>query len=151
MKNLFQQNEREPLLKRLTNVTPNLQNKWGSMNVHQMIVHLADPFRASLGDRPVPYYPSAFGKFPFNKFAALLMPWPKSAPTAPDFIQGLKGSSPAEFEQDKQALFLLIHRFAQHDNNHPFPLHPSFGKLTNKEWARVMWRHLDHHLRQFGM
>jgi len=25
-----------------------------------------------------------------------------------------------------------------------------FGKLSGKEWGELMYKHIDHHLRQFG-
>jgi len=29
--------------------------------------------------------------------------------------------------------------------------HSFFGRLTPEEWATLMYKHLDHHLRQFGV
>ena len=29
--------------------------------------------------------------------------------------------------------------------------HPFFGKVTPREWSIGMYKHLDHHLRQFGV
>jgi hypothetical protein len=150
MKHIFQETQKEALLQRLARIQPNSTRAWGKMNVHQMLVHLADPFRAALLDRPVPYHPGILGRFPVNKMVSQWLPWPKGSPTAQEFIQGAQGSTPAEFEQDKQALIHLIHRFTQHGHNPAFPPHPVFGNLTNRQWARVMWRHLDHHLRQFS-
>jgi len=151
MKNLFDTKEKDELLKRLSKLTAKHQPKWGKMNAQQLVAHLADPLRAALGERPVPFRPSMFGIWPFNKFASQIMPWPKGAPTAPEFIQGDKGTVPIEFEQDKKTLIGLINKFSEHQNASQFPPNPGFGKLTNKEWARLMWRHLDHHLTQFGI
>ncbi len=58
---------------------------------------------------------------------------------------------PAEFERDKQALLLTIHRFANYPENKSFQASPVFGPLSRHTWGRLMWRHLDHHLRQFGV
>ena len=77
------------------------------------------------------------------------MPWPKGAPTADEFIQGKKGTPPTDFEQDKQKLLLTIHRFASYAE--PFAPSPVFGPMSNRAWGRLMWRHIDHHLRQFGL
>jgi hypothetical protein len=150
MKHLFQEKQKEALLHRLARIQGDSQRAWGKMNVHQMLVHVADPFRAALLERPVPYHPSILGRFPVNKLVSQWLPWPKGSPTAPEFIQGVKGSALAEFEKDKQAVVELIRLFVQHGDTRPFPPHPVFGKLSNRQWARVMWRHLDHHLRQFS-
>ncbi|MBK8954616.1 MAG: DUF1569 domain-containing protein [Saprospiraceae bacterium] len=151
MYNLFKSNDKDAIIGRLSKLSEIHSPQWGKMNAHQVVVHMADPLRAALGDRPVPLNPSIFSKWPVNKLFSQWLPWPKGAPTAPEFIQGLKGTTPVEFEKDKQELILLIHRFSQHQNSSPLPIQPTFGNLNNKEWARLMWRHIDHHLRQFGL
>lgn len=151
MKNLFNQQDKDELIKRLSCLSPNHLPKWGKMNAHQAIVHMTDPLRCAIGDRPVPLNPSIFAKWPVNKLFSQYLPWPKGAPTAPEFIQGVKGSQCIEFERDKQELILVIHRFSQHQNSIPFPIQPTFGKLNNNEWARLMWRHINHHIYQFGL
>lgn len=151
MKNLFSAKDKDELINRLSNLSRNHVPRWGKMNAHQVVVHMADPLRAALADRPVPLNPGIFNKWPINKLFSQYLPWPKGAPTAPEFIQGMKGSIPVEFEKDKQELILLIHRFSRHQNSPPFPIQPTFGKLNNREWARLMWRHINHHLTQFGL
>lgn len=151
MKNLFNQTDTDALIQRLAYLTPHHTPKWGKMNAHQVIVHMADPLRCALGDRPVPLNPSIFSKWPINKLISQYLPWPKGAPTTPEFIQGMKGSQPVEFEKDKHELISWIHHFLQHQNSKPFPIQPTFGELSNNEWARLMWRHINHHLIQFNL
>lgn len=151
MKNLFHANDKDELISRLSKLTPAHQPKWGKMNAHQVIVHMTDPLKCALNDRPVPLYPSMLSKWPFNKLFSQYLPWPKGAYTAPEFIQGLKGTQPVEFEKDKQELLLIINRFYAHQEASSFPIQPVFGNLNNREWARLMWRHIHHHLVQFGL
>lgn len=151
MKNLFNQQDKDDIIKRLSGFTPHLLPKWGKMNAQQAVVHMTDPLRCALGERPVPLNPSIFAKWPVNKWISQYLPWPKGAPTAPEFIQGVKGSGLSEFENDKQTLIAAVHRFSEHQNSSPFPIQPTFGKLNNNEWARLMWRHINHHLNQFGL
>ena len=80
-----------------------------------------------------------------------LASWPKGAPTAEEFIQGKKGTPPTNFERDKQALLLAIHRFANHPEEESLQPNPVFGKRSRRSWGRLIWRHTDHHLRQFGL
>ncbi len=151
MKNFFKEKNRVSLLNRLSNLTNEHTSRWGKMNSHQVIVHLTDPFRAALNERPVAVHRSAFSKWPFNKFVVYIMPWPKGAPTAPEFIQGVKGSTPVEFEKDKQELFRAMEKFVLSEKTMTFLPSPVFGKINNKDWGRLMWRHVNHHLKQFGV
>jgi len=151
MQNLFNQQDKENLIERLSKLTPNHLPKWGKMNVHQAVVHMTDPLRCALGIRPVSVHSGVLSVWPINKLISQYLPWIKGAPTAPEFTQGVKGSQLIEFEKDKEELILTIHRFSQEQNTKPFPFHPVFGKLKNTEWARVMWRHINHHLTQFGL
>jgi len=150
MKNLFNDSDRDAIIARLSKVNPDTQRKWGTMNAHQMIVHLADPFRSALGERQVTMLDSPLRFFPINKLVSQIMPWPKGAPTAPGFVQGKQGSSPVEFEKDRHELLALLNRFSQQQTI-KFSPNPTFGNLTSKEWARLMWRHMNHHLTQFGL
>ncbi|HVG42870.1 MAG TPA: DUF1569 domain-containing protein, partial [Chitinophagaceae bacterium] len=56
------------------------------------------------------------------------------------------------FENEKTRLKNLVHRFSVLGSKlDKVPQHPFFGKLTADEWANLAYRHLDHHLRQFGV
>ncbi|MGE3802367.1 MAG: DUF1569 domain-containing protein [Candidatus Kapaibacterium sp.] len=152
MQNLFEISDRERVIERLSLLQLDAHPKWGTMNAHQMIVHLADPFRAALGEKETAPMKGIFGLSPFNKLISQLLPWPKGAPTSPEFIQGKGGTTPVDFEHDKRSLLLLIHRFIQEGQTSPqLSANPVFGRLSNREWGRLMWRHIDHHLRQFGL
>lgn len=151
MNNLLNASDREAIIARLENLDENRRPGWGKMNVQQVVPHLTDPLRAAIGDRQVPMMPGIFSKFPVNQIVVWWMPWPKAAPTSPEFLPGTGGTAAAEFLQDKQTLLLTIHRFANHASEGRFSPSPVFGRLSNRAWGRLMWRHLDHHLRQFGV
>ena len=74
-------------------------------------------------------------------------PWKHGMPTAPEF----RVTEPREFAREHAALRALVERFGR---GGPAALtkhrHPFFGRLTDDEWQALQWRHLDHHLRQFG-
>ena len=75
-------------------------------------------------------------------------PWKKNLPTAPNFI--IKDSR--DFEKEKQGLTDLINQFHSGglDNVGRFP-HPMFGSFTTEQWGKAMYKHVDHHLLQFGV
>lgn len=151
MKNLLNHNDRESLIERIQNLSPESSRRWGSMSARQVVPHMTDPLRVALGDREAQPMPSLLGKWPFSVAAVWWMPWPKGAPTADEHIDGKKGTPPADFERDRQTLLLTVHRFVNYPEKEPLRPSPVFGPLSRKAWGRLMWRHIDHHLRQFGV
>ena len=73
-------------------------------------------------------------------------PVPKSVPTLPE----LRDQLTTGWEQDRDELKNHVSRVAAQDRSQPWPRHAAFGPLTPSQWARLIWKHLDHHLRQFG-
>jgi len=66
--------------------------------------------------------------------------------------QEAEGTRPAEFEEDVRALQTLVDRFARQPRDFEWPRsHPHFGKMSEAEWLRLAYLHVDHHLRQFGV
>ena len=114
----------------------------------QMLAHCQQPLRVALGALPLKrsVVGLLFGRMAQKKLLAP-EPWKPGMPTAPEF----KIANPREFEAEKKALRDLVERFGA---GGPSVLttqpHPFFGPLTAEEWQALQWRHLDHHLRQFG-
>ena len=149
MKNLLNHSDLNSLMIRLNRIKPDTKARWGKMDAAQMIVHLRDPLLAAMGKRKVIPQSSILSTWPVNKLMALYLPWPKGAPTHPDFIQGLGGSIPESFEKDFENLLQTISEFASFKGT--YAKQPVFGDFSNWEWARLMWRHINHHLKQFGV
>jgi hypothetical protein len=76
-----------------------------------------------------------------------VLPWPKGKAKAPP---GTLGTSAAGWEVDRASLVDLIVRFAAAPASQLAPTHPMFGRMTPRDWDVLMYRHLDHHLRQFS-
>jgi len=140
----------DEILKRLASVTPDSPRRWGRMTAHQMICHLSDAFRGVLGDFPVS---AGAGPLPgpILKFVALRMPlkWPHGIQTRPEVDQEIGGTRPVEFSADVAALKAGFDRFVS-DPRAIGPRHPIFGAMSETEWMRWGYLHMDHHLRQFG-
>lgn len=75
---------------------------------------------------------------------------PKGAPTSPRIVAGTGGTVPAEFAADLARVLDLLDRNAAWPPERPMPPHPAFGPLSHAERGILTWKHLDHHLRQFG-
>lgn len=85
------------------------------------------------------------------RFVALStpLPWPHGAKTLPEADQELGGTQPTDFAEDVAGLKALMERFIAQKSD-PFPHHPLFGSMSTGESGRWGYRHIDHHLRQFG-
>jgi len=136
--------------RRLGTLTPGSGAQWGKMSAPQMVCHLCDSFRFALGRKPASEASGLFQRT-VMKWFALYVPiqWPKGIGTRPEMEQGVGGTRPADFERDKLELAALIAEFARAA---AFGVkHPIFGHMTNEEWMRWGWLHVDHHFRQFGV
>lgn len=149
MKNWFNPADAEALTARLRRLTPDLRPRWGKMSAPEAVVHLADPCRTALGDKPAKMLGGPLSLPGISQLVLWIAPWPKGAPTTPDYLPGTGMSNVTEFEADRRALLGLLERMTSHRAE--FAPNPVFGKLSRRGWGRQVWRHLDHHLRQFGL
>ena len=135
---------------RLARLTPDAPRQWGRMNAHQMICHLADSFRGVLGHKTIRPLPTPVPRS-FFKWVALRMPmhWPHGVKTVPEVDQEIGGTRPAEFAGDLRDLQALLARFVENPRAIA-PRHPIFGPMSETDWMRWGYLHVDHHLRQFG-
>jgi hypothetical protein len=120
------------------------------MSAGQMVCHLCDAYRATLGEIAVSPASGIFQRT-VMKWAALRLPmkWPPGVPTRPEIEQGAGGTPPTEFERDRAELLVSFSRFCG-TGGRVSPAHPIFGQMRAEEWLRWGYLHADHHLRQFG-
>jgi hypothetical protein len=149
VKTLGNQDDKNQILGRLQEINPGSERRWGKMTPHQMLCHLADAFRGALGERPAAPRETLLSRT-LVRWVALHTPitWPKDVMTLPEVDQYLGGTKPVEFDADRQAVVDLLRRFASQGGSDE--RHPMFGALTRREWQVWGFRHVDHHLRQFG-
>ena len=134
---------------RLERLTPHAPRSWGRMTAHQMICHLSDSFSGAMGEMPVSPAPGPLPR-KLMKWFGLHTPmrWPRNLKTRPEVEQGLGGTPPGDWLEDLSRLRQLIAVFPQQRN---FAPHPIFGPMSWSEWQIWGYRHVDHHLRQFGV
>lgn len=151
MKELGNRQTRGEVLERLRNVSPESKPRWGRMTAAEMICHLSDSFRGPLGEKSISPATGALQRSVMKWFALYVpMAWPKNLPTRPEVEQGLGGTPPRQFDQDREELGVLIERFVIGRSGASRMPHPIFGEMTEQEWLRWGYLHADHHLRQFG-
>lgn len=148
MKTLWNAADREELCRRLERLTPEAERQWGRMSAPQMVAHVVDCLRMSIGDLHVPSKKLPIRFTPIKQLLIYCLPFPKNAPTAPEVI----GRVAADWPSECRTLATLIDRFAARDRSgDDWPEHPAFGTMSGGSWGVLMYRHTDHHFKQFGV
>ena len=153
MKTLGNQADKEVLLNRLQQVNPDSQRRWGKMTPHQMICHLNDSFKSVMGERQIAGDKSNLLTRSLVRWIALYVPlkWPHGAPTMPENDQERRGTPPEDFQRDQDALASMIERVTATERDFQWGRHPLFAEMSERDWMRWAYLHVDHHLRQFGV
>ena len=149
MESLFDKRILDSLIARINKLTPATGAGWGKMEAAQMLAHCNAAIQGALGRT---HDPRVFIGRIFAPFMKSLYysdkPYGQGTPTAPGFI--ITGER--DFEKEKQELIANISEFqaggAEKVTKTP---NPFFGKLTPEQWAMGQYKHIDHHLRQFGV
>lgn len=145
VKNLLEPSVRTEIIDRLHKLSPHAQALWGKMTVAQMLAHCQAQIGVGLGTHAVSR--SLAGKL-FGHFVKSILyndkPFKRSLPTDRTFIV----KEEKQFEKERASLIEMVSRFRQ--ENLTGKPHPFFGKLTPEQWGKGTWKHLDHHLQQFG-
>ncbi|MGA2169872.1 MAG: DUF1569 domain-containing protein [Terracidiphilus sp.] len=149
MKNLFEAATAEEVRERLVRLRPDSERQWGKMNPAQALAHCSSALEVSVGLKSPPrsFIGRLFGRLAKSSILSE-KPTAHNMPTDKSFLV----SDDRDFEAERQRLRGLIDRFAAGGpagcTRHP---HSFFGPLTPTEWAELNYKHLDHHLRQFGV
>jgi Protein of unknown function (DUF1569) len=143
---LLNQTDREAILERLQRMTPDRTPTWGTLTAPRLLCHLADQLRVALGLIPVARHDTLLSR---TVLKWLVVDTPFQAPpgkvtTAPEMLT----SVPTIWSGDMESVQTLIRCITTTPTT---AIHPVFGPLTHDEWCRLAWKHLDHHLRQFGL
>jgi hypothetical protein len=150
MKTLRDENCRAELISRLDALTPESKPEWGRMNVEQMLSHLVQagelPFVASVPDRS-----SFLSRNVIKHLVLTVVPVPKGVETSPQLDQQQDGRKPLGFHTDKANVADSINKIGTLPTDQKCLAHPFFGKLSARQWSRIGYKHIDHHLRQFGV
>lgn len=149
MYNLYNKADNDKFIERINKITPDSKPQWGKMNAAEMLYHLRQPILVGFGEVKLK---RTFMGFLFGGIAKKQMlsdkPTKKNLPTDPKF----RPAGKHEVEEEKRELIKTVQRIASLGaagiTGDP---HPFFGKLTPDEWNQLTWKHLDHHLSQFGV
>lgn len=148
--NIFNTAVANQIIERINKLNSESQPNWGKMNISQMLAHCNVTYEMVYEDKhPKPNFLMGFMLKTFvKKIVVNELPYKKSSQTAPAFI--IKDSR--NYEVEKNRLVSYINKTVTLGEN-SFDQKPSlsFGVLSKTEWNNMFYKHLDHHLAQFGV
>jgi hypothetical protein len=148
MRSVLNERDCRALCRRVQALTDSSFARWGRMNVEAMLAHLCNSSLMALGElAAVPKGNRAFQVFPLKHLLFYVVPFPKGAPTAPELLV----AEPGDAISGQASLQELLERVGTGPAEGVGPVHPLFGQLSRREWGVLMHKHVDHHLRQFGV
>jgi len=148
MQTLFDAETYQDIVRRVESMRADSSRQWGKMSPAQALEHVSRALDMAIGKRPGRQL--LLGKLIGWMFRSGFLgekPFPKNSPTGPAFI--VKDAPDfAAVQQKTKTLLREFHELGERGcDSH---IHGFFGPLTGAEWGRTQFKHLDHHLRQFG-
>ena len=146
MKSLWTAQDRQEILRRLNQLSPEAVESWGTLTPHAALAHLADSMRMALAEISEAPISGVLRQQPFKGLAINVRPMPKG-------VKGPAGyftNAPTAFAKDRVELVRLIDLCANRPADASWGDHPFVGRLTKAQWGTLAYKHVDHHLRQFG-
>lgn len=147
MKSIYDKADNATIITRINSLTPETKALWGKMSVDQMMKHTNEAMIVAFGERSlkINFLLRFLGRMIKNK--VVNSKFKKNSPTAPEFIFKEK----YDFDAAKKELITNFNRFASGHDVIKVTDHPFWGKMTFEDWDKLIWNHIDHHLRQFGV
>lgn len=148
-KNLLIKQTAEQIIRRVKQLQPDSKAVWGKMNATEMLLH------CNLCNEQIFKGGTITKKTTLKQYLLRLL----ALYIAPNFKKGINGDpanetigiiANANFEQQKVSFIQLIDRFPEHKSTLVLP-HIAFGNISTKQWGIAAYKHMDHHLRQFGV
>ncbi|MEO6732648.1 MAG: DUF1569 domain-containing protein [Ferruginibacter sp.] len=147
MKTIFDQATRNELINRINSLNENSTAQWGKMNIYQMLKHctLCEELYLGKTHHKRVFMGRLFGKMALKNILKDENPMQRNSPTSPVFkVKEIAGDTLAE----KIKWISLIKKYGQYSNE--YYTHWFFGKMTKEQVGHFVYKHADHHLRQFN-
>jgi len=148
MPSLLVMRDRVAITHRLERLGEDSVRLWGGMAPHAMLCHLIDGFRITFGEARHDVRDSWLNGW-FGRWFVIdcPLPWPRGRIQAPP--EFFHTAIEHDFQWDRNRVSEYIGRFAVGEHQ-TWGISPILGRLSARQWGRLSYRHLDHHLRQFG-
>jgi hypothetical protein len=147
MGSIYNKADNDAMIARINSLTAESKPLWGKMTVDQMCNHCNATIQVAFGKQGLKmnFLMRLLGRMLKNK--AFNTDFGKNSPTANEF----KFDGSYDFEASRKIFAESIAQFTQGIKVIKVMDHPFWGKMTYEDWDKLMWRHTDHHLRQFGV
>lgn len=148
MLTIFDRATHVEVLERIRRLRPDAARRWGQMTAPQMVAHLTDQMRHTMGDATAAPRQGVLRNRLVRYLVVYWLPWPKGRIKGPPeaFL-----TKPTAWDADVTALIDLVNRFVDHGPDGDWPEHAFFGKMTGRDWGVFCHKHFNHHLSQFGV
>ena len=147
MKSLFNESVFNETINRINSIDNSKDPQWGKMSAAQMFAHNVIPIEVVLEKRPPVGKPNFLMKLLFKKMLYNDKLFKKNMPTPKPF----RIEEERDFETEKRNLIETVEEVYNLRGRDSWPKHPMFGTFTTVQTGQMLYKHLDHHLRQFGV
>ncbi|HEV8553628.1 MAG TPA: DUF1569 domain-containing protein [Casimicrobiaceae bacterium] len=148
---LWEPSARRELGARVRRLTPGSPAGWGRMTCSQMLIHVNDQLKMSLGDLPAKQERLPVRFPPLKQLIVYTFPFSRGLPTSPELIARMRSQVSPVWDSEIATFDALVERFGQLPKHAKWPTHPAFGRMSRLAWGVLGYKHTDHHFRQFGV
>lgn len=149
MQTIFNTQDKAIIIQRINHLSSLSNRQWGTMRVEEMLWHLRCQLELALGLRERKTMLKSYLSLPaFRWLALFIIPWPKGSATAPEMNVKKINPEVMQFDKEKE---LFLQRIAEVEKATELGPHPLFGQMNKKLWGRLIWKHMNHHLKQFAV
>src|SRR5262245_22642340 len=129
---------RSSFVERAKRLTPDSKAGWGKFSVSGMMAHLNDSYRMVLGELMIPSKNLPLRYTPIKQLVIYVLPFPKSAPTAPQLLERCDAAS---FADEQQLLLRMFDKLGAVKPGDRLQEHPAFGVLSHHTYGVQIGRH----------
>jgi len=148
MNTLYDAASVKAIIDRIEGLSPTASGRWGKMKVSQMLAHCAEAIDMARGTKIMPRV--FIGRIIGPLLKTKVLNEEPIKPNMPTHKE-MTITDDRNFTSEQQRLINNIKLFHQSGRTGIAKhIHPFFGMMTTEEWGRSAWKHLDHHLKQFG-
>jgi hypothetical protein len=149
--NIFTKEVTDEVIGRINKLTPESERQWGKMDVAKMLAHCCVTYEMIYEPGKHPKPNPVMGlilKLIVKKLVVGDKPIKKNSPTGPQFII----KSDRDFDAEKARLIGFVEKTQQlGQDEFDGKVSASFGELNKTQWSNMFYKHLNHHLTQFGV